>query len=235
MRPLLLAAAAAGLLAALALTLLQSLWITPLILRAETYENATPAAHEHSHEHGDAAAPHEHEHDPDAWKPEDGWQRTLFTVAANVVMGVGYALLLGGVYLLWRAPSNALQGALFGIAGFVVFFAAPGLGLPPELPGTAAAELGARQQWWLETALATAAGLALLIAQSRWWLRVVGVALLLAPHLLGAPQPDAPASLAPETLQQQFRVATTACNALFWLLLGTLSATLWRKTSRPHA
>ncbi|HBP3635184.1 TPA: cobalt transporter, partial [Pseudomonas aeruginosa] len=41
----------AGLLAALLLTLLQILWVTPLILEAETYEKSEPVAtqpHEHA-------------------------------------------------------------------------------------------------------------------------------------------------------------------------------------------
>ena len=37
----------AGLLAAIVLTLLQSLWVTPLILQAEGFEVAEPAAIEH--------------------------------------------------------------------------------------------------------------------------------------------------------------------------------------------
>ena len=40
----------AGLLAAIVLTLLQSLWVTPLILQAEGFEVAEPAAIEHSHD-----------------------------------------------------------------------------------------------------------------------------------------------------------------------------------------
>ena len=39
-----------GLLAALLLTLLQSFWVAPLILEAETYESASPAAAHHSHD-----------------------------------------------------------------------------------------------------------------------------------------------------------------------------------------
>ena len=44
-----------GLLAALLLTLLQSLWVTPLILQAETYENNAPSAEHHAHDDGVAA------------------------------------------------------------------------------------------------------------------------------------------------------------------------------------
>src|SRR5262249_34147620 len=116
-----------------------------------------------------------HHHDADEWKPQDGWQRTLFTFGANLLMGVGYAFVLVALYLLWREPKGTVGGALYGLAGFAVFFAAPAIGLPPELPGTAAADLTARQIWWVITAMATAVGLILLVSQSRWWLRVLGL------------------------------------------------------------
>jgi len=234
-RPALIAAAAAGILAALVLTLLQSLWITPLILRAETFEDSAPALSGHTH---DAADHHDHEalahhhHDEQAWKPEDGWQRTLFTLAANIVMGFGYALLLAGVFLMRKRPASLAQGLWLGLAGFIVFFAAPGLGLPPELPGTAAADLGERQQWWLATAATTALGIALLCARIPGWARALGALFLVAPHIVGAPHPALPASAAPASLQTEFRIATTLGNAVFWLLLGVICARLLRRQPR---
>jgi cobalt transporter subunit CbtA len=221
-----LAAIVAGLIAALVFTLVQSIWVTPLILQGETYEDAAEAAPaHHESENSDPG----HHHDADEWKPQVGWQRTLFTFGANLLMGVGYAFVLVASYLLWREPRHALGGVLYGLAGFLVFFVAPGLGLPPELPGTAAAELGARQQWWGMTALATAAGLILLFSQSRWWMRVLAVAIVVAPHLVPAPHPAVESSLAPVELQSQFRLATTVCNAVFWLSLGLTSGIAFQK------
>src|SRR5690606_13520651 len=136
-RTILLSAGIAGLVAALVLTLLQALWITPLILQAETYENAAPHEHAQPHDHTHAAAPHDH---GDEWAPTDGAERTFCTLVGNVVLGFACALMLAGIYTLWRQPKNAAQGLLFGLAGFAVFFGAPGLGLPPELPGTEAAD-----------------------------------------------------------------------------------------------
>ena len=134
----------AGLLAALLLTLLQILWVTPLILEAETYEKSEPvAAQPHEHAPGVAA----HVHDEEAWEPEDGWQRTLSTTGGNLVVAVGFALMLAGLFTL-RAPGQTWQGLLWGLAGYAVFCLAPSLGLPPELPGTAAADLVQRQYWW---------------------------------------------------------------------------------------
>lgn len=218
-----------GLLAALLLTLLQSFWVAPLILQAETYESAAPAA-EH-HEHGEATAPHEHEHSAEAWAPEDGWQRVLSTTGGNLVVAVGFALILVALYSL-REPGRVSTGALWGLAGFAVFCLAPTLGLPPELPGTAAADLGQRQTWWIGTAAATAAGLALLVFGRHWLFKVLGVALLVLPHVIGAPQPEVHESLAPEALETQFKIASWLTNAAFWVALGLLSAWLYRRSSQ---
>ncbi|GGM02108.1 CbtA family protein [Pseudomonas asuensis] len=206
----------AGLLAALVLSLLQGLWITPMILEAETYESAVEA---HTHT-ADALI---HHHEETAWAPDDGWQRTLSTLGGNLVVAVGFGLILAGLFTL-RAPSQAWQGLLWGAAGYLAFCMAPSLGLPPELPGTAAAELTARQGWWVSTAAATACALALLFLTRQWALRLVALALLALPHIIGAPQPAGQASLAPESLQHHFQMAALISNAVFWIVLGWLSA-----------
>lgn len=227
-----------GLLAAIVLTLLQSLWVTPLILQAETYENSPAsapvaehshaAAHEHAHE---AAEPAAHSHDSEAWAPQDGWQRTLSTGLSNLVVAIGFALMLAGLFTL-RAPNKTWQGLLWGFAGFATFCLAPAAGLPPEVPGTAAADLVQRQSWWIGTALATATGLGLLAFAKHWTLRVAGLVLLAVPHLIGAPQPEVHSSLAPEALAQQFVVASLVTNALFWSALGLTSAWLFSRSQR---
>jgi cobalt transporter subunit CbtA len=153
----------------------------------------------------------------------------LFTFGSNLLMGIGYAFVLVALYLLWREPKSAIGGAVFGLAGFAVFFAAPALGLPPELPGTAAAELTARQQWWAMTAVATAMGLILFASQPRWWLRLLALAIVVAPQLVPAPHPVIDSSLAPADLQSRFRLATALCNALFWLSLGVASGLTFQK------
>jgi cobalt transporter subunit CbtA len=217
-----------GLLAALLLTLLQSFWVAPLILEAETYESAAPVAEHHEQGAEGAAA---HEHSAEAWSPEDGWQRVLSTTGGNLVVAVGFALILVALYSL-REPKRAGTGALWGLAGFAVFCLAPTLGLPPELPGTAAADLGQRQAWWIGTASATALGLALLVFARHWLVKAVGAVLLVLPHVIGAPQPEVHQSLAPEALEAQFKVASWLTNAAFWLALGLLSAWLYRRSSQ---
>ena len=230
-----------GLLAAMLLTLLQSLWVTPIILEAETYESSPATVAEHSHQASQAAV-HEHpapaaeaaahSHDGEAWGPEDGWQRTLATGLSNLVVAIGFALMLAGLFTL-RTPNQTWQGLLWGFAGFATFCLAPAAGLPPEVPGTAAAEVGQRQSWWIGTALATATGLALLAFAKHWTLRIAGALLLAVPHLIGAPQPEVHSSLAPEALGQQFILASLVTNALFWAALGLASA--WFFSRGQHA
>ncbi|MNF34755.1 putative cobalt transporter subunit CbtA [compost metagenome] len=216
-----------GLLAALLLTLLQSFWVAPLILQAETYENSAPAVETHEHAAGTAA----HTHDAEAWAPEDGWQRVLSTTGGNLVVAVGFALMLAALYTL-RAPGRTREGLLWGLAGFAVFCLAPTLGLPPELPGTAAADLAQRQAWWVGTAASTAVGLALIVFGKQWLLKIIGAAILVVPHVIGAPQPEVHESLAPEALEAQFKIASLLTNALFWLALGLISAWLFRRKSQ---
>lgn len=219
---IILPAVLSGMVAAFLLSVLQQFFVTPFILQAETYEAAAEAL-PHSHRHEQAET-------ENAWQPENGWQRTLATVGSNSVLAIGFALMLTGIYSL-RANLTLWQGLAWGWAGFTVFFAAPALGLPPDLPATAAAELINRQYWWLFTVFATAIGLALLFLQPNHGLRLAAVLLIAIPHLIGAPQPETPASLSPEELQSQFRHATAWVNAVFWLTLGGTSAVLFNHFS----
>lgn len=219
-----------GLLAALLLTLLQSFWVSPLILQAETYEKSEPVAvevHEHAHSEGAVAA---HTHDGEAWEPEDGWQRVLSTIGGNLVVAVGFALMLAGLYTL-RAPTKTSQGLLWGLAGYATFVLAPTLGLPPELPGTAAADLAQRQIWWVGTAASTAVGIALIVFSRHWLMKVLGAAIIAVPHVIGAPQPEVHSMLAPEALETRFKIASQLTNVAFWLALGLISAWLFRRKS----
>ena len=92
---------------------------------------------------------HDEGEDSTEWFPDEGLERTFYTSGSNIVTGVAFALVLVGVFLLRGKPVDLNQGFLWGAAGFVVFSAAPALGLPPELPGMTAATLGSRQLWWV--------------------------------------------------------------------------------------
>ncbi len=216
-------AAAAGLLAGLILAALQTYATVPLILQAETFENAGGG-----HHHGmaaevvpaDAAAAHHAAVEAEAWAPADGFERFAFSLAVNVLSGIGFALLLVAVSEFTGGISTWRQGMLWGFAGFAVFTLAPGLGLPPELPAMPAADLFARQVWWVGTVAATAAGLALIAFRGTVLLSVIGVALIVLPHVIGAPQPASHESPVPADLHHQFVVAVTVTNLIFWVALG---------------
>jgi cobalt transporter subunit CbtA len=209
-------AAVAGLLAGLAMALMQSFTTVPLIVQAEAYEGAE------SHEHADAPAAETHEHAVEAWAPEDGLPRVFFTTLANVVAAIGFALLLVVASELAGGISGWRDGMLWGLAAVAVVIVAPGLGLPPELPGMPVADTLARQAWWIATAIATAAGLALILLGQGVPMAVLGVALLVAPHFVGAPQPESHHSDVPADLHQRFVVMVTVTYLVFWLLLGAL-------------
>jgi cobalt transporter subunit CbtA len=161
-------------------------------------------------------------------------QRNAFTVAANILTAIGFALLLTGVYAIRGRQVMWREGLLWGLAGFVVFTAAPGLGLPPELPGMAVAELTARQTWWIATAAATAGGLCLLAFRPAAWAAVVGLALIALPHLIGAPLAPESHSEVPATLSHRFIVVVTLTSLLFWALLGVATSLAFERISRPH-
>ena len=229
-RSIVFAAALAGLLAGLLVTVVQHLGTVPLILQAEVYEQRGRAGHRAT----DAMAGHDHGSDEhEAWAPQDGFDRTAFTAVANIVTGIGFALLLVAGFALRGRAIGWRQGLLWGMAGFAVFMLAPSLGLPPELPGMPAAPSRPAADLVGADGRRDAAGLALLafrrlpawaiVGRRRcWWL----------PHLVGAPQPTEAETLVPETLAHSFVVAVTVTSFLFWAALGVLSAVFFERFGR---
>ena len=230
-RNIVLVAGVAGVLAGLGMTVAQQLATVPLILKAEVYEEqgAAPAVHDH----GDAAAQAAHEHEHGGWQPADGLERTAFTLLANIMTGVGFALLLVAASELAGGIANWRQGVFWGLAGFAVFTLAPSLGLPPELPAMPAAELGARQLWWVATVLSAAGALALLFYGRSPLAIVAAVALLVTPHLIGAPEPASYDTPIPEGLHHSFVVAVVLTALLFWVLLGALAGLFRERFIHP--
>ena len=217
-------AALAGFVAGLAMTAMQYAGTVPLILKAETFEPAGPA-HDHASQ-DNAIAPnaadssHSHDHEEAGWAPRDGLERSVFTALANIVTAIGFALLLVAASEVTGGMTGWRQGVFWGLAGFIVFTLAPGLGLPPELPAMPAADLVQRQIWWSATALATGIGLALLVFKRSLPLAILAVALLIAPHLVGAPQPESFESPVPHSLAQAFVVMASVTSLVFWVVLG---------------
>lgn len=203
---------------------------TPLILQAEVYEKAGVAAAANSEPTATTeAAGHEHHHDADAWEPADGWERNLFTLGADLVTGVGYAFLLTAAIVFFGKGADWRRGILWGLAGFACFSLAPGLGLPPELPGTEAAPLVARQIWWIGTAIATGAGLFAAARLRNVYGYAIAVVLIVLPHIVGAPKPEAAGGLAPEELERKFVLIAIATSLVFWLVLGVLTGAFFKR------
>lgn len=237
-------AAIAGLVAGVVLACMQAFATVPLILKAEVYEQAGGG---HHHDHvapaatdtnamstaapagnamssaapapAEAAAPAAED---EGWAPADGFERFAFSVVANIVTGIGFALILVAVSEFAGGIGNWRQGVFWGLGGFAVFTLAPGLGLPPELPAMPAADLMQRQIWWTATVVATAIGLGLIAFRKSLPLTILAVLLIVAPHIVGAPQPDSFETPIPEGLHHQFVVAVTLTNLVFWLVLGAV-------------
>jgi cobalt transporter subunit CbtA len=216
----LLAAVIAGMIAGATATAMQMWRVVPLILQAEIYETAQPA-----HTHETTQPGHAHEA-AEPWAPDDGIERTLYTLLSNIVMGVAFAMMLTAAVMFTGRDITPANGVVWGLLGFIVFTLAPNAGLPPELPGMPAAELIPRQAWWWGTVASTAVGVAL-IALSRCLPRkALGVWFILLPHLIGAPQPGAHDSAVPAALAADFVAATMVSMALFWIVLGVASGWL---------
>ncbi len=209
---------------------------TPLILHAENYENSGPAgsaASGSAHAHGDQAAKGGAHADDAGWAPADGLQRTAFTLLSDVITAIGFAFVLIGAMVLSGREPGWRRGMVWGLCGYAAFFLSPAFGLAPELPGMAAAELGARQTWWIGTATATAVALAVLFFVDGAVWKIAATGLLLAPHLIGAPHLPAQPGSVPAELAAQFAVATLVVTGVFWLALGAFSGYFLQRFENP--
>lgn len=233
----------AGLLAGLIVAALQHVTTTPLILKAETYENAMgegPGPHL-AFAQGEARIilAHDHEagsgHQDAEWKPEDGVQRLLFTSAATIGTAIGFAALLLAGMLAAGDEVDQRRALIWGACGFLAFGLAPAMGLAPELPGAASAALHARQLWWIGTAIATALGLFLFLRFEAPWLKLLAVAAILLPHIAGAPHAPTPESKVPAELAAHFTSLSLGIQAALWLVTAFAVGTLWPWMSRRAA
>ena len=203
----------AGLVAGLAIAALQHVTTTPLILAAEAYEK--PRDH--------AEAPAEH-----GWKPTNGAQRTAATSVATIGASAGYALILLALMLAANESIEPKRALAWGACAFAATGLATSLGLAPQLPGAAESDLLGRQIWWVATALLTSAGQFALLRIDALAAKLVGAALIAAPHLIGAPRPAAPESAVPAELAARFAAASLTVQAMAWIIAGLLVGLLWR-------
>jgi cobalt transporter subunit CbtA len=231
----------AGFAAGLLCALLQYLLVEPDILLAERYESGelvhfqgVPTASEHADAVAKsmpgmemAAEPADHDHG----EAESSTYRHALTVLFAVLTYCGYGLVLtAGLQLAEQigVKLGLAQGILWGLAGFMAFQMMPALGLQPDLPGTPAADLQARQVWWAMTAAATVVGLWLAAYGNAIWQRVAGVVILATPHVWGSPSLTEFAGIAPPELASAFAARTLGVGMITWMALGGLAVTFWQ-------
>ncbi len=225
-RSILITGIVAGICAGLLVSVVQMVKVIPLIAAAESYEQLAAAK---AAEVGKTTSLVKAQNVGKAWQPADGLERKVYSFTANVLIGVGFGLLMVAGFVFSRREVDLSKGLLWGLGGFFVFNLAPALGLAPELPGMNAAELGARQMWWLSTVLASAGGLGLIAFTRPGWAKALGAAIIIAPHIFGAPHAPHGASLVPAELAAQFVMASLMTSILFWIVLGASAGYLYRK------
>lgn len=218
---LLISALFAGALAGLIAGLLQLAFVQPVLLHAELYESGALV------HFGPDRATTAHPQLPGFDAVRDGLS-LIFTMLTYT----GYALIilaLMGIAEDRGATIDGRTGLLWGVAGFVTFHLAPGFTLAPEVPGVAAADVAQRQVWWFATA--GAAGLALWLiafAQSKMMWGVAAV-LLLAPHVIGAPEPDVFTGPVPTEIGALFASRAFGVGLAAWVLLGCFAGYFWQR------
>lgn len=205
------AGAAAGLIAGL----LQLAFVQPVLLHAELYESGQLA-----HFAGGSS---------DAFfeRPAFDPVRDLLSLVFSMLIYTGYALILVALMLLADergAQVTAHKGIMWGVAGFVAAHLAPGFSLAPELPGSAAADIGARQIWWYATVICTGVAMWLLAFGRNWAMWGSALILLAAPHVIGAPMPDSFTGPAPAELSSLFAARAFGVGLAAWALLGCFAA-----------
>ncbi|MBR0800615.1 CbtA family protein [Bradyrhizobium jicamae] len=231
----------AGFVVGAIVTVIQHFGTVPLILRAELYEKAAHHDHAATPDARDgvaAAHSHEdHEH-AEAWEPGDGFERNAYTAAANVLTAIGFAMLLAAIFAMRSGNAGGRiswhEGMIWGLAGFAVFTLAPGLGLPPELPGVPAAPLLSRQIWWVLAAATTAGGLGLIFLRRSLPASIAGLILIVLPHVIGAPELDHVETNVPAALSHQFVVAVTMTSLTFWFMLGGVTSAVFARLDRDN-
>jgi len=189
-----------------------------------TTPGTTPGTAMADHDHPEGTPPHDH-----GVAPAFDLGRPLGTVGFFSITYTGFALLLVAGFALSARVGHqvtARGGIVWGLAGFLAVQLAPAFGLPPELPGAAAAALEARQVWWAACVAATGAGIAL-IAFGRGAVAIgLAIVLIALPHLIGAPT-AAHAGVVPPELAAHFAARSLAAGALCWAVLGGIAGAIW--------
>jgi len=237
----------AGLLAGGASALLQQWLVIPVLLEAELYESgeavhfgalAEPGTGDDQagDAHGEEPA-HAGEAEAEGAAHDHGTElgRLVRTIIATLGTNIGFAFILVGTIFATGATPAWREGVIWGICGFIAQMLAPALGHPPELPGVAAADLTARQIWWVGTVVATAVGIWLIAFQRGVWVLPAAILLIAAPHLVGAPHAQDYAGTAPPELAAIWAGRSLGVGLLSWAILGGAAAAIWHRLGGSEA
>ncbi len=211
------AGAAAGLIAAL----LQLAFVQPVLLHAELYESG-----ELVHLGGEAVSAH-----PELPGMFSDLQRDALSVVFTMFTYTGYALVLVALMSLAEGQGHKIDGrtgVLWGVAGFIALHFAPGFSLAPEVPGVAAADVFERQVWWWATVASAVVAMWLIAFASSIVGYLVAAALLLAPHVIGAPEPDVFTGPVPTELGALFAARAFGIGLAAWVLVGAFAGYFWQ-------
>jgi cobalt transporter subunit CbtA len=216
------------------MALLQLWLIQPLIVQAERYEtgelvlkvtDASPSETTVIAAEEPATVGNAH---PDMGAGNElDWSRNLQTALFLVLTWGGFGLLASAAVAALSAVGRTQHVSWPGIAltGFVAFCLAPAFGLPPELPGMPAADLEARQVWWISTAIATCAGAGLIVLWHKPPAFLAALVIGLLPHVVGAPIVDEHlAAVVPPELSALFSARVIGTNLVGWIVLGMILA-----------
>lgn len=212
----------AGLAAGALAALMQFTFVVPVLMEGELYEFGDRVHFSESGPMSPAGA-------PDVWAE---LPRHFSTFAANLVTYTGFAFVLIALFALATRMGrkiDARTGVIWGLCGFLALNLAPSFGLPPELPGTASADLDVRQVWWIGTVVSTAVALGLFGFGKAAWHYAVAVVLIALPHFIGAPHLDTYYGYAPPELSALFVTRSLGVAAISWALLGTMAGALWSR------
>ena len=210
----------AGLIAAL----LHITLMAPIILEAEKYESG--AVVHYGEPIGNAADIAE------AWAEgdESTLSRNFQSVLWMLGTYVGFAFVLVAGFGLAENSGHkitAKNGIIWGVAGYAAFSLAPSIGLPPELPGAAAADLNIRQIWQISTMVATLAGIAAIGFGKNWLVWGAGIVAIALPHTIGAPGFDDYTGVTPPEMAAHFASVTLGLGVISWVVMGLIAGYFW--------
>ena len=208
-----------GLIAGIILGILTLTIITPLILKAEKFENSVTVINDGSasHEHGEG-------------EEMPFYKRLLLTMVGTTTLGAAYGIVLNIIYFYLK-NKGIKKGLILGFLGFLFVNLLPGIGLPPNPPGVETiTEVENRQLWWF-----LLIGAEIMSIGMFWFVHkilrnlykavaipaaaLISLVVISIPFIFGSPS-GIKYSLVPDDIVNIFRIASFTVAFIFWLSLG---------------